>query len=182
MITYADYTLLEIIKNYQSLISNYPIIVYIVVASLVLAVLVLINANSPTAYKLTFVSLIAAVIGIFVFRKMDMFNQITSVFNINFYRNIFFYYWNVIVGLLLMHMTIHNTKKTHLTKFIAMMFFSLSISNLIFSLYMSHIVGNELIMVIGNIAPMIVVGNILIFIFYLYLFIYKVVEFFRGKK
>ena len=113
---------------------------------------------------------------------MDMFNQITTIFNINFYRNIFFYYWNVIVGLLLMHMTIHNTKKTHLTKFIAMMFFSLSISNLIFSLYMSHIVGNELIMVIGNIAPMIVVGNILIFIFYLYLFIYKVVEFFRGKK
>ena len=182
MITYADYTLAEIFANYQSLIANYPIIVYILVASLIFGILVLVNIPNSTAFGLTLTAWISVFIGIFVFRKMDMINEITSIFNIHFYENIFFYYWNAIIGLLLMHMVIHNTKKTYLTKFITMIFFCLSISNLIFSLYISHVVGNDLLMVVGNIAPMIVVGNILIFIFYLYLFIYKVVEFFRGKK
>lgn len=182
MITYADYTMSEIIANYQSLIGNYPFIIYIVVASLIFGIIVLVNGNNSMAYKLTSVAWIGSVIGIFVFRKMDMFNQITTIFDVNFYKNIFFYYWNVILGLLLMHMAIHRTKNTHLTKFISMIFFCFTISNLIFSLYISNIVGNELIMVVGNIAPMIVVGNIIVFIFYLYMFIYKVVEFFKGKK
>lgn len=182
MITYADYTFAEIIANYQSLISNYPIILYIVVASLVFGVIVLVNIPSSTAFGLTLTAWMGSIIGIFIFRKMDMINEITTIFNIHFYENIFFYYWNTIVGLLLMHMVIHNTKKSYLTKFITMVFFSLSISNLIFSLYISNIVGNDLLIVVGNIAPMIVVGNIIIFIFYLYLFIYKVVEFFKGKK
>lgn len=182
MITYADYTLAEIFSNYQNLISNYPIIIYIVAAALLFGIIVLVNIPSSTAYGLTLTAWMGSFIGIFVFRKIDMINEITSIFNIHFYENIFFYYWNAIVGLLLMHMVIHNTKKTYLTKFITMIFYCLSISNLIFSLYISYVVGNDLLMVVGNIAPMIVVGNIIIFIFYLYLFIYKVVEFFKGKK
>lgn len=182
MITYADYTLAEIFSNYQSLISNYPIIIYIVVASLLFGIIVLINNPSSTSFVLTLTAWVGSIIGIFAFRKTDMINEITSIFNVHFYENIFFYYWNTIVGLLLMHMVIHNTKKSNLTKFIAMIFFCFSISNLVFSLYISSVVGNDLLMVVGNIAPMIVVGNIIIFIFYLYLFIYKVVEFFKGKK
>ena len=56
----------------QNLISNYPIIIYIVAAALLFGIIVLVNIPSSTSYGLTLTAWIVSFIGIFVFRKIDM--------------------------------------------------------------------------------------------------------------
>jgi len=182
LITHVDYTLKEAINNYQAAISNYSIFYYILVAVIVFGIIILINLNSKTSFYLTFISWIIAIISIFYYRGLDMFNHIDTIFNWHFYQNIFCYYWNIIIGLLIMHIVLHSSKHAIVTKFIIIFMYILTITNFVFSLYITNVVGNSLLLSVGNIASMIIIGNVLLFVIYIYLIVFKIVNINGNKK
>ena len=174
MITYVDCTLKEVITAYRDLLSNYPFFFYILGISLILGMMIILTIPSKRAFTLTLVTTLISVISIFYYRGFDMFNQITSIFNKHFYQNIFFYYWNVIIGLILIHITVHETRRDKTFKIFMIIFYILTLTNFIYSLYITNIVNNNMLLVVGNIAPLIVVGNIILLIMYMYLILLKI--------
>lgn len=182
MITYADFTLSESIANYLKLLSDYPIFYYILGISIVLSLMVMLTLPSKRAFTITLITVIAIIIFTFYYRGLDMFNQITSIFNRHFYQNIFFYYWNTIIGLLLIHISIHEPSRDKVFKFIMSIFYFLILTHCLYSFYITNIVGNNLTLVVGNISPIIVIGNIILFVMYIYLLILKISNFYRKRK
>lgn len=182
MITYLDYTLEEAINLYQTLMFDYRFIYYILAATVVYGLIIFVNLNTKQAFIITFFTFVFSLLATFYFRGLDLIEHIDTIFNIHFYQNIFFYYWNVIIGILIMHIFINSSKTSTATKFIMLISLVLTLSNLIYSFYISNIVYNDFTLVVGNIAPMVIVGNIILFITYLYLIILKVVEFCSKKK
>ncbi len=182
MITYLDYTLEEAINLYQTLMFDYRFIYYILAATVVYGLIIFVNLNTKQAFIITFFTFVFSLLATFYFRGLDLIEHIDTIFNIHFYQNIFFYYWNVIIGILIMHIFINSSKTSTATKFIMLISLVLTLSNLIYSFYISNIVYNDFTLVVGNIAPIVIVGNIILFITYLYLIILKVVEFCSKKK
>ena len=181
MITYIDYSISEAITQFITLMFDYPIIYYFLVAAVVFGILIFINLNTRNAFIMTFVVEILVIIFSFYYRGLDLIGHIDTIFNIHFYQNIFFYYWNVIVGILIFHFVL-NGKSDKITKMVVLVPYTLTIANLIYSFYISNIVSNNFILVVGNIAPIAILGNILLFITYLYLIILKIVEACKKKK
>lgn len=181
MITHVDYSLIEAIMQYKDLVINHSFIFYLLGALIVFGFLIFINLNTKTSFIITLLSFIVVVGATFWYRGLDMFNHIDSIFNLNFYQNIFFYYWNVIIGTLIMHIVI-NGKSNSTTKKIVLLFYVLTIANVAYSFYISSVVFNEYILVLGNIAPIIILGNVLLFITYFYLIILKLVEAYKKGK
>ena len=181
MITHIDYSISEAIIQFKTLMFDYPIIYYFLGAAVVFGILILLNLNTRNAFIMTFVVEILVLIFTFYYRGLDLIGHIDTIFNIHFYQNIFFYYWNVIVGMFIMHFVL-NGKSDKLTKYIVLVSYILTIVNLAYSFYISNIVLNNFILVVGNIAPIIILGNILLFITYLYLMILKIVEACKKKK
>ena len=177
MITELDYTIAEAFSAYQKLISDYTIFVFILASIIVFAILIHVNFGTSTAFYLTFGSWLLLIVMTFYFRKMDMINQLESIFTSSFYQNIFFYYWNTIFGVFIMHNSIASNKLMKASKQIILLFYVLVITTVIFSFYITGVVNNQYLLVLGNIYPMIIIGNILLFILYLYLIILKLVSF-----
>jgi len=175
LITYIDYSISEALTYFKTLIINYPVIYYILGALVIFGILILINLGTRNGFIMTFISWIISLILIFYYRGLDMISYIDTIFNIHFYQNIFFYYWNVVVGILIMHFVI-NSKNDKLSKTFVVISYVLTITGVVYSFYISNIVSNNLMLVVGNIAPIIILGNILLFITYLYLIILKIVE------
>lgn len=182
MIYELEYTLAESLDAYGKLISNYSIFPYILGAVILFAILIYINFGRSTSFYLTLGGWALLVVMTFYFRKLDMFNHIDSIFSFTFYRNIFFYYWNTILGTFIMHACLSSAKLLKSTKQIVLMFLVLTITNVIFSFYITDLVGNSLLLILGNLYPMIIIGNIILFLFYLYLIVYKIVSFIKKEK
>ena len=142
MITHIDYSISEAITQFKTLIFDYPIIYYFLGAAVVFGILILINLNTRNAFIMTFVVEVLAFIFIFYYRGLDLIGHIDTIFNIHFYQNIFFYYWNVIVGLLIMHFVL-NGRSDKITKYIVLVSYILTIVNLAYSFYISKIVSNN---------------------------------------
>ena len=181
MITYVDYSISEAINQFKGLIVNYPIIYYIFLAAIVLGIIIMVNLNTKNAFYTTLVIELLALVFTFYYRGLDLIEYIDTIFNQHFYQNIFFYYWNVLIGLLIMHLFI-NGKSDKVTKIIIILSYILTIANLIYSFYITNIVGNNYTLVVGNIAPIIILGNITLFVTYLYLIILKTVEACKKKN
>ena len=103
-------------------------------------------------------------------------NDIISFKFSNPINNLYFYMFNTIIYFIIMY--IINIKTNY--KIFNYMFYSLSLLNIGYSIFMTHYLSNISILVIGNIFPIIKFGNILYFIYYLLItikFIYKYIVF-----
>ncbi len=178
----VHYTLAEALENYQQMISDYSVFLYIFLAISVFGILIWINKKTKTGFYLTLGSLLLLITMTFYFRKLEMFNYITTLFHGNFYKNLYFFHWNMIFCFLLMHIQISSKKITELTRGIVVVFFVLLATNVSFQLYMSDFVGNSRIMILGNTGSMIVVGNLLSFLLYVYLIIFYVVSCVKKRE
>ncbi len=176
------YSLAEALENYQQLISDYSVFLYILLAFSVYGVLIWINRKEKTSFYLTFGSLLLLIIMTFYFRRLELVNYITTFFNSRFYQNLYFFHWNMIFCFLLMHIQISSKKITEMTRFIVILFYIVLAANVSFQLYMSEVVGNSSIMVVGNTGPMIIVGNLISFLLYLYLILFCIVSYIKERK
>ncbi len=178
----VPYTLTEALENYQQMISDYSVFLSIFLAISVFGILLWINRKTKTGFYFTLGSFLLLTTMTFYFRKLEMFQYVTTLFHGNFYKNLYFFHWNMIFCFLFMHIQISSQKITELTRAIIIVFFVVLATNVSFQLYMSDFVGNSRIMILGNTGSMIVVGNLLSFILYLYLIVFYVVSYVKKRK
>ena len=157
-----NYNIIDTLKLLKDAF-KYNIFYSIIISSILLVILLILNKEKKiTNYIMICINIILIIIICFFYIK--------DIFSFNFnnpINNIYFYFFNSIVYLIVS--TIINFKikykKTHY------MFYGISLINLVYSLFMTHYLGNIPLIVIGNIFPMIKFGNIIYVIYYILLLI-----------
>ena len=164
----------SISKTLQMLIDSivsYPMMQIIIICSLLLIIILMINKKRDKYIVLAINLLIITLI---------LLNYHDGLFSAklfsNFIHNIYFYFLNSIIYFTVMiisYFRIENKSFLH-------PFYLISIILITFSLFMTIYMKNNHLIVLGNIYPMIVIGNYLYFIFYIYLII-KITVFFDKE-
>lgn len=158
-----DYNLLETIK--LLLISfKYDFMISIIISMIIFIILLILNKEKKiTKYIIYIINIIL----IIIICKYYVYEIIKFNFSepIN---NIYFYFFNSIVYLIIMNFILDKTKYKNVNYII----YGICLINLLFSIFMTHYLNNQTIIVIGNIYPMIKFGNIIYIAYYIvYLFV-----------
>lgn len=178
----VTYSLTEALESYQQLISDYSVFLFIFLAFSVFGFLLWINRKEKITFYFTLGYFFLLVIMTIYFRRFELFHYFNTIFTGNFFKNLYFYHWNMVFCFLLLHIEISSKRVTELARLIAIIFFVILATNSSFQFYMSEYVGNSRIMVLGNTGPMIIVGNILSFLLYLYFIVFYVVLYGKNRK
>ncbi len=172
----------EAFEKYLQLISDYPVFLFLFLAMLVFGFLLWINRNTKVTYYLTFSALLLYLVVIAFTRRLELFQNITTFFHGNFYQNMYFYYWNMAIVGYFLHANISSRRVADPKKGISILFFIVLATNAIYQLYLSQVVHQNAILILGNTYPLILFGNLLAFLYYLYLIIYFFVFYKKVKK
>lgn len=142
---------------------KYDMFVAIIISSILFVIVLILNKDKKIMNYiiLGFNMLLIILIGYYYIK-----NILTFKFN-NPINNMYFYFFNSIIYLVIM--TIINFKIKY--KKINYIFYGLILINLLFSLFMTHYLENINLIVIGNIFPMIKFGNIIYFIYYIFVIV-----------
>lgn len=159
-----NYNIIETFKLFLTSL-KYNIMISIIISMIIFTILLIINKNNKkTNYIVSIINLILIIIiSIYYIDDIIKFNFSNPI------NNIFFYFFNSIIYLLVMSIIIFKTKYKK-TNYIL---YGLSLVNILFSIFMTHYLNNNTFIVIGNIYPMIKFGNI-IYLFY-YVFIVSII-------
>jgi len=167
------YSLTEALENYHHLISDYSVFLYIFLAISVFGILIWINRKDKISFYFTLGAALLLIVMTFYFRRLELFNYIDTLFSGNFYKNLYFFHWNMIFCFIFMHVGLSSKKLTDFTKAIVIVFYVLLATNVTFQ---------PRLMVLGNTGAMIIVGNLISFLLYIYLFVYFVVSSVKKKE
>jgi len=177
----AEYSLTEAIADYLQLISNYPVFYFLLIAAVVFCILIMVNFNEPTAFYITLFAFLLLIVVTFYFRRLDMFEHIDSIFSWNFIKNMYFYYWNTIVAFLVVHATLSSKRRGMGTKLFTALIYVMLVTNVVYSFFITEAMQNVPLLVLGNISPMILIGNLLAIGMYIFLIIVKFIAFIRPE-
>lgn len=157
-----NYNIIDTLKLLKNAF-KYNVFYSIIISSILLVILFILNKEKKiTNYIIMSINIILiSIICYFYFKDIFKFN-----FN-NPINNIYFYFFNSIIYLIVM--TIINFKTKY--KKVNYIFYGISLINILYSLFMTHYLGNIPLIVIGNIFPMIKFGNVIYFIYYVLLII-----------
>lgn len=151
----------NIIDTFNLLLNafKYNIFISIIISSIILVIILMINKdNKIFNYIVLGINMVLIIlIGYYYIKSI-----ITFKFN-NPINNMYFYFFNSIIYLIIM--TILNFKTRY--KKVNYIFYGLILINLLYALFMTHYLNNIELIVIGNIFPMIKLGNIIYFIYYI---------------
>ena len=140
---------------------KYEIFIAIIISMIIFSIILVLNKdNKKTNYVVSIINLILIII-ISIYYIKDI---ITFKFNSPI-NNIYFYFFSSIIYLIIMSIMTFKTKYQK-TNYII---YGLSLINLLFSLFMTHYLNNVTLIVIGNIYPMIKVGNIIYIVYYIFM-------------
>ncbi len=136
----------------------------IIISVFILSIILYVNKdNSKVKYLLYVINLL--LIGLIVYFYHN--NLLSNLTFKHITHNLYFYFLNIICYLIFFSIYIYkNVNKYIIIHYLIQLIF------LIYALFMTSYVYNIHLIVIGNIYPMIVYGNYLCFIFYLWM-IYK---------
>ena len=154
----------NIIETFKLLLKSfkYDIFIALIIGMAILVILLILNKhNKKINYLIYSIDLILIVI-ISIYYMKDI---ISFKFS-NPINNIYFYFFNSIIYLIIMGIVLNNKYKN-----INYIIYGLSLINLLFSIFMTHYLNNQTLIVIGNIFPMIKFGNIIYFLYYIFLII-----------
>ena len=140
-------------------IFNYKIFIYIICASLILLLLCILNANNKLLYFFIIIINFLLVFLIIYYYNTNLFN--IKIFN-RFNHNMYFYFLNSIVFLILINISIYK----NILRKLSILFYILLLPFILFSLFMTYYLKNIHIFILGNIYPCIVFGNLIILIYY----------------
>ncbi len=157
-----NYNIIETLKLLKDAF-KYNIFYSIIISSILSVILLILNKEKKiTNYLVMSVNImLVSIICYFYIKDIFRFN-----FN-NPINNIYFYFFNSIIFLIIM--TIINFKMKY--KKANYIFYGVSLINILYSLFMTHYLGNFPLIIIGNIFPMIKFGNIIYFVYYILLII-----------
>ena len=157
-----NYNFIETIKLLLTSL-KYGVMVAIIMSMIIFVILLIMNKeNKRTNYIVSIINLLLIiVISIYYIKDIIRFN-----FN-NPINNIYFYFFNTIMYLVVMSIITFKIKYKK-TNYII---YGISLIFILFSLFMTHYLENATLIVIGNIYPMIKFGNIIYIIYYILVFI-----------
>ena len=157
-----DYNVIETFKLLGSAF-KYPIFYSIIIVSILLVIILIINKEKKiTKYIVCGINLVLIVLICYFYLNQIFSFKFTSPIN-----NLYFYFFNSFIYLILMSIINFKTKYIKINY----MIYVLALINLLYSLFMTHYLNNINLIVIGNIYPMIKIGNIIYFIYYILLII-----------
>lgn len=146
--------------------------IVLIICSIIILILLLIN-KKVFKYVAVFINILLIMLIIYYYH-----NHLISVDTFKFINhNIYFYFLNTIMFLILCSIFLFKCERDIIIIIIYIIIFCF----VSFSLFITHYLHNNTLIVVGNIYPMIVMGNYLCFIFYFYLLV-KLVRFLTKKK
>jgi len=152
----------DILETFKLLLNafKYNVFIAIIIGMIILVVLLIFNKNNKKINYLIYSINLVLIIIISIYYIKDIF---CFKFN-NPINNIHFYFFNSIIYLIIMSITLNNKYKK--TNYII---YGISLINLLFAIFMTHYLNNQTLIVIGNIFPMIKFGNIIYILYYIFL-------------
>lgn len=178
--TSINFTIKEALSWYLTMMGDGVAFTCFAIVSLIFTALITLNADNKNANFLV-IGLHALIIGIICwFNGRNIVNNLDLLFKGNLFKNIYLYLVNMIVSLILIaHIyTSKNIPKGF--KYVVLTLYFFLLLNLLFSIYMSNYLQNVMLLLLVNIYPMVLVGNILAFILYALYIIY--ILFYSKKK
>ena len=140
---------------------KYNIFYSIIIVSILLVMILILNKDKKiTRYLVLGINILLIILIGYYYIK----NILTFKFS-NLINNIYFYFFNTIIYLIIISIMNFKTKYKK-TNYV---FYGLSLINILYSIFMTHYLSNINLIVIGNIFPMIKFGNILYFVYYILL-------------
>ena len=153
-----NYNIIETVKLFKNAF-KYNMFYSIILSSILLVIILIINKDKKI---INYIILGLNIILITLINYYYISSILTFKFS-NPINNMYFYFFNCIIYLIVM--TILNFKTKH--KKLNYVFYGFVLINLLYSLFMTHYLGNIELIIIGNIFPMIKIGNIIYFIYYI---------------
>ena len=153
---------------------KYEIMISLIIGiSIFISLLILNKDNKKTIYIIGIINmLIIIIISIYYIKDIISFKFSNPI------NNIYFYFLNSIIYLITM--CIINFKIKY--KKINFIIYGISLINILFSLFMTHYLNNQTLIVIGNIYPMIKFGNIIYISYYIIIIIIFINKRLNAKK
>ena len=157
-----NFSLIDTLKLFKDLIS-YPFFLTTILFSLLIIILLILNSNRKISKYILISTNITLVI-------LILFYYIKKIIGFKFYNpigNIYVYFINSIIYLVISSLIILKRKYNiidYILYFISTVF-------ILFSIFMTHYLKVNYLVIIGNIYPIIVFGNILYFLYYIILII-----------
>lgn len=180
------YTFREAIDLYFKTISNYHSFYTILLAIVILGFVLIANMNGKNNIVVTTILNVISMFLIFYYFGFEIIDNLDSCFNHDFLNNICLYFVNSIIALIAASITITSLRIDYTSRFVLMVMYCLLLGNLLYSLYITYTINANLLVTLGNIAPMIHVGNLLSFMIYIYIIIVNIVaklsKYYDNKK
>ena len=165
-INYSFLETLNMLKN----TFKYGIMISLIISSIIFITLLILNKdNKKIKYVIYFINIILICLICYYYLK----GIITFNFN-NPINNIYFYFFNSIIYLIIMSLV--NSKIKY--KKINYILYGLILIGLLFALFMTHSLNNVTLIVLLNIYPIIKFGNIIYIIYYLFV----IFNLFKNKR
>lgn len=171
-----DYGLTNSVNYYVELVKDYDIFTTLLFAFLILGFLMFFNINDKNNSILTILLNMLFIFLIFYCFGLEILNHLDSALNLDFMHNICFYYVNTIFAMLLSSFKFTGLKTSYGAKSILIILYLLILLNLSFALYISFNLNGDMFIILGNTYPMILVGNLLAILLYIYYTILIVAE------
>lgn len=155
-----NYGIIDTFKLLSVVIKN-SMFIAIVLGVIILTIIFILDKNkSFFKHMILTLSIFHIVIIVYYY-----FNSFLSLRFSNPINNIYFYFLSSIIYLIIVTIMFYKKKYYNLNY----AFYSISLINLSYSLFITHYMNNETLIVIGNIFPMIKFGNIIYIIYYIFL-------------
>ena len=167
-----NYSIIDAFKL-LSISFKYNIFIAIIISSIIFTIILIINKDRK--FKNYIISIINVVlISIIIYYY---FNDIISFNFSNPINNIYFYFFNSVIYLVVMSIFTFIFNKS-----INFIFYLVSLINILFSLFMTNYLGNNTLIVMGNIIPMIKFGNIIYIVYYVYVQVCLIKKHIKSNK
>ena len=164
-----NYSIAKIVSLFFNSFS-YPIMTVLIICSIILFVILKTN-NQYSKYIMLIINIILILMICYYYHQDIFTSQLFHYVSHNIY------FVNNLLFLIIMSIVPFTIKNHIIIKII----YCIELWLLSFSLFMTSYLNNNTLLVIGNIYPMIVIGNYILFIFYFYL-LFLLIRFLTKKK
>ena len=157
---YLNSSISYLFKSLTESIINYPVYIFIIISSIILLILLL-NKSSIIKYIVFIINILVTI--------LILLNYNYSLFNINifnhFLHNIYFYYVNSLVFIIISTVMIFIDKHYK----VSCVFYTIHLIFILFSLFMTYYLSNNHYLILYNIYPQMVLGNIIYLIYIIFI-------------
>lgn len=168
-----DYSIIETFKLLENCF-KYDIFIAIIVSCISLTIILIVNNDRKIINYITleFNMLLIVIVAFYYLEGILTFKFSNPI------NNMYVYFLNSIIFLIINTIMFFKSKY----KKVNYIFYGLVLINLLFSLFITYYLKNVDLIVIGNIFPMIKLGNIIYIIYYMFILVLIIKNSFLTKK